>query len=53
MLKYNPRWDLNKDGRVSVDEQTKAFLQERTDNFARRTNYQIPRRFYLNFAIHF
>ncbi|MDP4231298.1 MAG: TonB-dependent receptor [Bacteroidota bacterium] len=53
MLKYNARWDLNKDGRVSVDEQTKAFNQQRSDRFARRTNYQIPRRFYLNFTLHF
>ncbi len=53
MLKYNPRWDLNKDGRVSVDEQTQAFKKQRADRFARRTNYQIPRRFYLNFTLHF
>lgn len=53
MLKYNPSWDLNKDGRVSVDEQTQAFKRLRADGFARRTNYQIPRRFYLNFTLHF
>jgi len=53
LLKYNPRWDLNKDGRVSVDEQTQAFKLQRAQNFARRTNYQVPRRFYLNFALHF
>jgi hypothetical protein len=53
MLKYNARWDLNKDGRVSVDEQTQAFKQQRADRFSRRLNYQIPRRFYLNLTIHF
>lgn len=53
MLLYNPRWDLNKDGRVSIDEQAQAFQRQRADRFARRTNYQIPRRFYLNFALHF
>ncbi len=52
-LLYNPRWDLNKDGRVSIDEQSKAYKQLRTDNFARRSNYQVPRRFYLNFSLHF
>jgi hypothetical protein len=53
MLKYNTRWDLNKDGRVSLDEQTKAFNLQRSDKFARRTNYQMPRRFFFNFALHF
>ncbi len=53
MLKYNARWDLNKDGRVSVDEQAQAFKLYRSQLFARRTNYQVPRRFYLNFALHF
>jgi hypothetical protein len=53
MLKYNPKWDLNKDGRVSIAEQTAGFLQQRKDSFARRTNYQVPRRIFLNFALHF
>jgi hypothetical protein len=53
LLKYNPRWDLNKDGRVSIDEQAQAYKQYLKDNFARRTNYQVPRRIYMNFALHF
>ncbi|MEP7234734.1 MAG: TonB-dependent receptor [Ignavibacteriota bacterium] len=52
-LKYNAKWDLNKDNRVSIDEQAQAFKLYRHDVFARRTNYQIPRRFYMNFALHF
>ncbi|MEI8135378.1 MAG: TonB-dependent receptor [bacterium] len=52
-LKYQPRWDLNKDGRVDLDEQTKGFLLRRAERFQRRTNYQAPRRFYINFALHF
>ncbi len=52
-LYYNPRLDLNHDGRVSLAEQQTAYTQYRTDNFNRRTNYQIPRRVYLNFTIRF
>jgi hypothetical protein len=53
MLKYNARWDLNKDGRVSIEEQNQGFKLQRSDRFARRTNYQVPRRIFLNFALHF
>lgn len=52
-LKYNPRWDLNHDGKVSIQEQTIAFQQYRATTFARRTNYQIPRRVYFNITLHF
>lgn len=52
-LKYNPRWDLNHDGRVSIDEQSQAYQALRKTNFARRTNYQIPRRVYFNVTLHF
>ena len=52
-LKYNARWDLNHDGRVSIQEQGEAFKQQRADGFARRTNFQIPRRFYFNVTLHF
>ncbi|HZK76909.1 MAG TPA: TonB-dependent receptor, partial [Candidatus Kapabacteria bacterium] len=52
-LYYNPRLDLNHDGRVSLAEQQVAYTQYRTDNFNRRAQYQIPRRVYLNFTIRF
>jgi hypothetical protein len=52
-LKYNPRWDLNHDGKVSLAEQAQAYQLERSNNFARRTNYQIPRRVYFNITLHF
>lgn len=50
---YNPRWDLNHDGRVSLDEQQKAYTQYRSDRLARRTNYTVPRRAYLNLSLRF
>ena len=53
LLYYNARWDLNRDGRVSVEEQTQAYNLQRSQSFARRTNYQVPRRFYMNFTLHF
>ncbi len=52
-LKYNARWDLNHDGRVSIQEQGEAYKQQRADGFARRTNYQVPRRMYFNVTLHF
>ncbi|HET9135599.1 MAG TPA: TonB-dependent receptor [Candidatus Kapabacteria bacterium] len=52
-LKYNSLWDLNKDGRVSVQEQTQAYVQNHKDNLARRTNFQIPRRVYFNVTLSF
>ncbi len=52
-LYYNSRLDLNHDGRVSVAEQEVSYAQFRKDNFAQETNYQIPRRVYLNFTIRF
>lgn len=52
-LLYNPHWDLNHDGRVSVDEQSQAYQARRATTFARRTNYQIPRRVYFNLTLHF
>ena len=52
-LLYNPRLDLNHDGRVSVAEQQIAFTRLRTDDFARHTQYQIPRRVYMNFTVRF
>lgn len=52
-LYYNPRIDLNHDGRVSVAEQQIAYTRYRTDNFNRRTNYQVPRRVYFNATIRF
>jgi|GEM_PF-3581614 len=52
-LYYNPRIDLNHDGRVSLAEQQAAYTQYRTDNFNRRVLYQIPRRVYLNFTLRF
>lgn len=52
-LKYNTRWDLNKDGQVDLSEQQKAFTQYRTDNYARRTNYQVPLRTYFNVTFRF
>jgi len=53
LLLYNPLWDLNHDGRVDINEQQQGFKRERVDKFAQRTNYQLPRHFYLNFALHF
>jgi hypothetical protein len=52
-LYYNPRLDLNHDGRVSAAEQVVAYTQYVNDNYARETNYQIPRRVYLNFTLRF
>jgi hypothetical protein len=52
-LKYNARWDLNKDGQVDLSEQQSAFTQLRKDIFARRTNYQIPRLAYFNVTFRF
>lgn len=52
-LKYNARWDLNKDGQVDLSEQQKGFTQYRQDNFARRTNYQVPLRTYFNVTLRF
>ncbi len=52
-LLYNPRLDLNHDGRVSVAEQQIAYTRLRSDGFARHTRYQIPRRVYMNFTIRF
>jgi hypothetical protein len=52
-LKYNARWDLNKDNQVDLSEQQKAFTQYRTDNFARRTNYQVPLRTFFNVSLRF
>ena len=52
-LKYNTRWDLNKDGQVDLSEQQKAYTQYRTDNFARRTNYQVPLRTFFNVTFRF
>jgi len=50
---YNPRWDLNHDNRVSLDEQQKAYTQLRSDRLARRTNYLVPRRAFFNVLIRF
>ena len=52
-LLYNPSVDLNHDGRVSLAEQQIAFTRYRTDTFASRTNYQIPRRVYMNVYFRF
>ncbi len=52
-LKYNARWDLNKDGQVDLSEQQKGFSQYRTDNYARRTNYQVPLRTFFNVTFRF
>jgi hypothetical protein len=52
-LKYNPRWDLNKDNLVDLSEQQLAFTQLRNDRLARRTNYFIPRRVYFNVTFRF
>ncbi len=52
-LYYNPRIDLNHDGRVSLAEQQIAYTQYRTDLFNQRVLYQIPRKVYLNFTLRF
>ena len=52
-LYYNPRLDLNHDGRVSVAEQEIAYGQFVSDNYARNVNYQVPRRVYLNLTLRF
>jgi CarboxypepD_reg-like domain len=52
-LYYNPRLDLNHDGRVSVAEQEIAYGQYVSDNYARETNYQTPRRVWMNFTLRF
>ncbi len=52
-LLYNPRADLNHDGKVSLAEQQTMYDLLRHDRFARRTNYQAPRRFFLNVALRF
>ncbi len=52
-LYYNPRIDLNHDGRVSAQEQQIAYTQFRNDNYARAINYWTPRRVYMNFTIRF
>ncbi len=52
-LLYNPRADLNHDGKVSLAEQQIAYDQYRHDRFARRTNYQAPRRVFFNVALRF
>ncbi len=52
-LYYNPRIDLNHDGRVSVAEQQIAYTQYRNDYFNRNIWYQVPRRVYLNFTLRF
>ena len=52
-LLYNARWDLNHDGRVSLDEQQTAYKRDVADQYARRTNFQIPRRVYMNFTLRF
>lgn len=52
-LYYNPRIDLNHDGRVSLAEQQTAYNQFRTDNYARSVGYQIPRRVFINFTLRF
>jgi hypothetical protein len=50
---YNAQWDLNHDGRVSLDEQQSAFLRLVADRYARRTNFQTPRRVFMNFTFRF
>jgi hypothetical protein len=50
---YNARWDLNRDNKVSREEQQLAYDQARSDRFARRTNYQAPRRVFFNVAFRF
>ncbi len=52
-LYYNPRLDLNHDGRVSPAEQEIAYARFRSDYFAQETNYQVPRRVWMNFTIRF
>jgi hypothetical protein len=52
-LLYNPRIDLNHDGRVSLAEQQVAYTRLRTDYLARRTGYQIPRKVYFNVFFRF
>jgi hypothetical protein len=52
-LYYNPRLDLNHDGRVSVAEQEISYARYRSDFFAQEANYQIPRRVWMNFALRF
>lgn len=52
-LYYNSRLDLNHDGRVSGAEQQVAYARFRADNYARETNYQIPRRVFFNVTIRF
>lgn len=52
-LIYNPRIDLNGDGRISLDEQQSAYDRFIKDSYARRTNYQVPRKVFLNFTLRF
>ncbi|HET6400810.1 MAG TPA: hypothetical protein VFH95_05355 [Candidatus Kapabacteria bacterium] len=52
-LYYNPRLDLNHDGKVSLAEQQISYNQYRKDNYNRAVFYQIPRRVFLNFTLRF
>jgi hypothetical protein len=52
-LYYDPRLDLNHSGVVTVAEQEIAYAQYRSDVFAQETNYQTPRRVWMNFTIRF
>lgn len=50
---YNARWDLNRDNKVSREEQQVAYTRSRKDSLDRRTNYQAPRRVFFNVAFRF
>lgn len=50
---YNARWDLNRDDKVSRDEQQLAFTRLRSDRLARRTSFQAPRRVFFNVSFRF
>ncbi len=52
-LRYNPRADYNSDGIVDLTEQQASYTRLRKDTFDRRTNYQIPRRVFLNLSFKF
>lgn len=52
-LLYNPRWDLNRDNKVSREEQQVAYSRLRKDRLDRRTNFQAPRRVFLNLSFRF
>ncbi|HET6513409.1 MAG TPA: carboxypeptidase regulatory-like domain-containing protein [Candidatus Kapabacteria bacterium] len=50
---YNARWDLNRDDKVSREEQQLAFDRLRSDRLSRRTSFQAPRRVFFNVSFRF